>query len=95
MIRVNAAPYYDANLFLYINSEFYWAMFFAILGSGPSVHLINTCFETLNSKLSLNANRISHGFFAIASNFIFISILVLSIADLMSGAHNPFLYFRF
>lgn len=95
MIRMNAAPYYDANLFLFINSEFYWVIFFAILGSGPFVQMIESSYERFTSKLSLNARWVSNSFFAIIGNFIFISILVLSIADLMGGAHNPFLYFRF
>jgi alginate O-acetyltransferase complex protein AlgI len=81
---------FNSYLFLNLNHEFYGALVLGLLGMGP----IQTFVQ--HRETTMTAAPWWHGRpYRVAGHCSLVFILVYSVASLMGGAHNPFLYFRF
>lgn len=90
-----AAPYLDAKLFATMNTEFFIALVFGILFSYPVMPRIVSVYERVRGKASLQKQLVIDGAAAAGALVMMTFIIVYSSAQLISGSHNPFLYFRF
>jgi len=88
-------PYLDAELFAAMNNEFYLALITGILFAMPIIPTVKTVLEQYQEKLSGSGVIIlKSGTTAVL--MIWLAFLVVyGSAELISGTHNPFLYFRF
>jgi alginate O-acetyltransferase complex protein AlgI len=91
----NVAPYLDAKLFATINSEFYLALTIGLVFTFPVAPKL---LEKI-CDFGKTGGTILHALCTIAMSIIPVlwtsAIIVYSTAQLISGTHNPFLYFRF
>lgn len=87
-------PYLDAQLFAALNTEFYLALALGIFFSAP----IGQFFSRFKSIVEGQGACVKTLFQA-AAHLVFLSwmvfVMVYCSAQLVSGTHNPFLYFRF
>lgn len=93
MFRFSTPPLYNSQIFLQINSEFWIVFALAILFSAPifpsTIQVLHKWEQQTNKSIFLGVTLSSGS--VVYSAFI----LLYSIASLMGGTHNPFLYFRF
>ena len=90
MLQFSTPALFNSYLFLTINNEFYGALVLGILGMGP----IQAFFEH-RAAITTNPPWWQSRPCRIAGLCSLVFVLVYSVASLMGGAHNPFLYFRF
>lgn len=95
MVRPGTPELFNSQIFLTINREFYLVLVLAIIGSAP----LAGYFDRLRALLNLGQQNVAGwiGARTLASvSFLFLGfVLLYSIASILGGAHNPFLYFRF
>jgi len=91
MVDFSRAPLFNSQLFLALNNEFSLTLAAAVIGSAPLFALLQRwragrpiVSAPAVRRLAATAQVGSLGF-----------VLVYSIAAVLGGAHNPFLYFRF
>ena len=92
MVDFSRPNLYNSQLFLALNNEFYFTLAAAVIGSAPVFALLQrwwtgrtvTAGSATERWVLTTAQVGSLGF-----------VLVYSIAAVIGGAHNPFLYFRF
>lgn len=95
LVNFSAPPYLDAWLFAAMNPEFFIALAFGIIFSYPvTPNALNLLRKIENNGGSATRILIDSGVFIFALVSMF-AIMIYSSAQLISGAHNPFLYFRF
>ena len=94
MVNFTTPALYNSQLFLNINNEFYVVLIIAVLCSAPIYKKFEEFLVFWDSRQSRQATLLN----SVNSicNICFVSFVFLySIASLMGGAYNPFLYFRF
>jgi len=94
MINPTTPPLFNSQIFININSEFYLALVIGIICSAPvypALEKMAARLEALRSPGARATNLVYSGGVLLCFTFIFL----YSIASLMGGAYNPFLYFRF
>ena len=91
MVDFSREPLFNSQLFLALNNEFSLTLGAAVIGSAPLFALLRRWRAgrpivpaPAMRRLAATARVGSLGF-----------VLVYSIAAVLGGAHNPFLYFRF
>lgn len=95
LANFSASPYLDAKLFATMNAEFYIALFVGIIFSYPIVPRLFSKYSYRLEQAKVST-RLLVGSLTTAGTIVWISfIIIYSSAQLMSGSHNPFLYFRF
>lgn len=87
--------YLDAKLFAAMNVEFYLALFFGILFSYPIIPWLTAKYSEILSRASKSTGLLLQSTTTICMVVVMSFIVIYSSAQLMSGSHNPFLYFRF
>lgn len=95
LVNFSGLPYLDARLFAAMNTEFYLALAVGVLFATP---LLPAVKNWLNNKLDCISSFgviVLKGSTTAALMAWIVAMMVYSSAELMSGTHNPFLYFRF
>ncbi len=86
---------YNSQIFLYLNNEFIVTFIVAIIGMTPIIHQLVIALE----KRVWAADGIAFSWprilFAGVELMVLLFLLLYSIAAIMGGSYNPFLYFRF
>ena len=95
LVNFSAPPYLDARLFAAMNNEFYLALAAGLLFSMPLIPLANRWLLRWHDMKSINGALLLRGVTAAALMVWMVSVVMYSSAELISGTHNPFLYFRF
>ncbi|MBU1567584.1 MAG: MBOAT family protein [Proteobacteria bacterium] len=91
----NTAPYLDARLFATINNEFYLALAIGIVFMFPVAPKVLAKIYTLG-ETGGNTQRTIYATLMTVIPVLWVSVIIIySSAQLISGTHNPFLYFRF
>ena len=90
MFQFSTPALFNSYLFLAINNEFYLALAIGLVGMGP-IQAFFQHRETTTAPPPWWQSRPCR----VAGLCSLMFILVYSVASLMGGAHNPFLYFRF
>ncbi|MBW2683152.1 MAG: MBOAT family protein [Deltaproteobacteria bacterium] len=95
LANFSTSPYLDAKLFATMNAEFYIALFVGIIFSYPIVPRLFSQYSCRLEQAKVST-RLLIGSITTAGTIVWISfVIIYSSAQLMSGSHNPFLYFRF
>ena len=84
-----AAALVDEN-FLYLATSRVWLLIFCAIGSTP---LVKCVCERVAARLT--AMRGGEALLGVLESAVLLAVFALSIAFLVSGSYNPFLYFRF
>ncbi|THB78236.1 MAG: MBOAT family protein [Desulfobulbaceae bacterium] len=96
MLSPGRVPFYNSQVFLHINLEFWVVFWIGIICSAPVYRLVVSAFRVCGNKFDNGCSgTIISGGFSIASVGYFSFVFLYSVASLMGGAYNPFLYFRF
>ena len=95
MVRMGTPPLFNSQIFLTVNAEFLVVLVFAILGAAPLSGYVSHLSESLTARMRSPVGLVGGGMLASISFVYFGFILLYSIASILGGAHNPFLYFRF
>ncbi len=94
MVDFTTPALYNSQLFLNINNEFYIVLIIAVLCSAPIYKKFEKFLLSWDARHSPQAALLNS--FVSIGNICFVGfVLLYSIASLMGGAYNPFLYFRF
>lgn len=94
MVNFTTPAIYNSQLFLNINNEFYVVLIIAVLCSAPIYKKFEEFLFFWDARQSPQATLLNS--LISICNICFVSFVFLySIASLMGGAYNPFLYFRF
>jgi alginate O-acetyltransferase complex protein AlgI len=94
MVTFSTPSFYNSQLFLNINNEFYLVFVLAIICSTPMFATIGKWLEALEFRKSAKG-LLGSLTIAIGTVGFFSFIFLYSIANLMGSTYNPFLYFRF
>ena len=95
MVDFSRPGLFNTQIFLTLNNEFYVTLFLAVIGSAPLGRILKRTGDLLPVP-SLPAGNSAAVVVAACGHIGFLGfILVYSVAALMGGEHNPFLYFRF
>ena len=76
--------------FLYLETSRVWLLIFCAIGSTP---LVKCVCERVAARLT--AMRGGEALLGVLESAVLLAVFALSIAFLVSGSYNPFLYFRF
>lgn len=89
-------PFYNSQIFLHINLEFWLVFWLAIICSAPVYHWLISGATTVAQRITAkgSARAVDCGFTIVSVGF-FSFIFLYSVASLLGGGYNPFLYFRF
>jgi alginate O-acetyltransferase complex protein AlgI len=89
-------PFYNSQIFLHINLEFWLVFWLAIICSAPVYHWLISGATTVAQRIAAkgSARAVDCGFTIVSVGF-FSFIFLYSVASLLGGGYNPFLYFRF
>lgn len=93
--RFNASPYLDAHLFAALNLQFYIALIVGIIFAFPVLPTILSRFHQIENSHSIAWRYLLTPFKMLLPMVWITLIIIYSSAQLISGTHNPFLYFRF
>ncbi|MGW8193836.1 MAG: MBOAT family O-acyltransferase [Desulforhopalus sp.] len=93
--KISASPYLDAQLFAAINAEFYIALVCAIIFMYPVLPRTQKICSGLVAGLGNKPRQLMQAVSTVWSVTWIVCVVVYSSAQLISGSHNPFLYFRF
>ncbi len=88
-------PLFNSQIFLAVNSELYITLILAAIGSAPVFASLRRWWAAQQSPASQPTGPMRYWTAAAAQIGSLGFVLVYSIACIMGGAHNPFLYFRF
>lgn len=89
------SAYLDAKLFATMNVEFYIALGIGLVFLYPVVPFLSAQYEQVLNKASATSRLLLKGAMTLGTIFFMSFIIVYSSSQLISGSHNPFLYFRF
>ena len=87
--------YLDAEIFATLNTEFYCALVIGLLFMFPLYPAMRERFISLTTKSSPATQIVLQSCSTIISSAALVLIFIYGTALLLSGSHNPFLYFRF
>ncbi|MEN8189707.1 MAG: MBOAT family O-acyltransferase [Thermodesulfobacteriota bacterium] len=91
----SGAPYLDAKLFSTLNDQFYLALGAAIFFAMPVVPFLKSRLNNQLDRMEGPGLLILRGSTSLVLAAWMVSLIIYSSAELISGSHNPFLYFRF
>jgi alginate O-acetyltransferase complex protein AlgI len=95
LVNFNSQPYLDARLFAAMNTEFYLALVVGIIFSFPVFPVMASRFSLAMKEVGGNARLLVSSL----TNAVMVAwtlfIVIYCSAQIISGSHNPFLYFRF
>ena len=94
MVNFTTPSLYNSQLFLVINNEFYAVLIIGVLCSAPIYKKIEGLLLFCDARQAPRA-ALLNSLISICSVFFVGFVFLYSIASLMGGAYNPFLYFRF
>ncbi len=94
MVTFSTPSMYNSQLFLNMNQEYYLIFVLAIVGATPTT---KNLYAYLERSLRSGTGAASIGQTVVVAGEFFAlgGIFLYSIASIMGGAYNPFLYFRF
>ncbi|MFH2122661.1 MAG: MBOAT family O-acyltransferase [Pseudomonadota bacterium] len=94
MVTFSTPDMYNSQLFLSINNEFYVVLLIAVICSAPIFNMLGKPLESWGGQLSMSGMlfRFTR---SLSTVCFFCFVFLYSIASLMGGSYNPFLYFRF
>jgi len=97
MFTIGREPLYNSQIFLHVNNEFSLTMLAALIGMTP---LPSAVMKRLTSRSEHPQNSTACSVFGgpvmAACQLLGLgTIYFYSVASIMGGAYNPFLYFRF
>jgi alginate O-acetyltransferase complex protein AlgI len=95
LLNFSGAPYLDAKLFAALNNEFYLALLFGLLFAMPIIPAVKSELDRRAEQLTGSGLFVLRSSAAAVLTIWMVSLVVYSSAELISGTHNPFLYFRF
>ena len=95
LTNFSASPYLDAKLFATMNTEFFMALGFGMIFSYPIMPRIVSAYRGMKDKAGLRKQLVLDGAATAGALAMMTFIMVYGSAQLISGSHNPFLYFRF
>jgi len=94
MVDFSTPPLYNSQLFLNINNEFFVVLIIALICSAPVYNFFAKKLQEWDCCEYPGSSLVSY--VVSTCNICFLSFIFLySIASLMGGSYNPFLYFRF
>lgn len=93
--NLSAPAYLDARLFATMNTEFYIALCFGLIFSFPLVPRLMSKYTRVLEQASTPTCFLLKSATTLSTMVWMAFIIIYSSAQLMSGSHNPFLYFRF
>ena len=94
MVNFDTPPLYNSQIFININNEFYLAFLVAIVCSAPVYQVITRFFDGLSEKQG-GGQALIGGAWSLINGCFLGFIFLYSVANILGGAYNPFLYFRF
>lgn len=94
MVNFSTPALYNSQLFLIINNELYVTLVLATIFSAPVYRSVESTINSWKVRTSSAGPAVSFSL-SICSICFFSFVLIYSIASLMAGSYNPFLYFRF
>ena len=83
-----------SSVYLYINSISLLSLIAGILFSTPLLPYLNGLFADMRDTPGSHSAKIAYAYPVMNSAFLYL-ILITSIMRLATGAHNPFIYFKF
>lgn len=95
LANFSTPPYLDAWLFASMNNEFYIALIFGLIFAYPLTPRIVSRATALANQSSFAGRMAVKGTTTVFALLIMAFVVVYGSASLISGSHNPFLYFRF
>lgn len=95
LVRFDAAPYLDAQLFGALNTGFYIALFVGIVFAFPVMPTLVGRFRQVEDAKSGAAHCLLASVGTLLPTVWMAFILICCSAQLINGTYNPFLYFRF
>jgi alginate O-acetyltransferase complex protein AlgI len=93
--RFDSPPYLDAHLFAALNMQFYIALAAGIVFAFPVMPWILSRFHLFGGFKGPIASYLKTSLKTLAPMVWMAFIIIYCSAQLISGTHNPFLYFRF
>lgn len=87
--------YLDAELFAAMNVEFYGMLAAGLLFMFPVTRFVKEKMESFYTGCSHTSKVLLQSVYAVACSAALVVIISYGSAQLLSGSHNPFLYFRF
>lgn len=94
MVRISTPPLFNSQIFININNEFYVVFIVAVICSAPVYSVFEKLFATWSISRASTA-PLAHFVLSVSHICLLGFVFLYSIASLMGGAYNPFLYFRF
>ena len=95
LVNFSADPYLDAHLVTALNAQFYLALAVGTVLSMPLFPLARDKTMVMLSASGGYRQQIMRGGVSLLLVIWMFSVLIYSSAEIISGTHNPFLYFRF
>jgi alginate O-acetyltransferase complex protein AlgI len=95
LCRFDVPPYLNAQLFAALNMQFYIAIVAGMLFAFPLMPLIVKQFCQTKSGVGSAMQYLQTALKTLVPMIWMVMIIIYSSAQLISGTHNPFLYFRF
>jgi alginate O-acetyltransferase complex protein AlgI len=95
MVDFSTPPLYNSQIFLNLNTEFYLVLIIAIIGSAPVFPRLEKWVDAWVPAAPSGSGRAACTVVSGAGICFFTFVFLYSVASIMGGAYNPFLYFRF
>ena len=95
LVNFSGAPYLDAKLFAAMNNEFFLALAFGSLFAMPVIPVLKMRLDKRLDNMTGSGALFLRSSTAGILMIWMVSLIIYSSAELISGSHNPFLYFRF
>ncbi|WP_419176974.1 MBOAT family O-acyltransferase [Desulfosediminicola sp.] len=94
MITFTTPAYFDSQLYMFLNNEFYLALTIAIVASTPVLSKLRHMLTQLENEPQTGTTIIRSISSVCTAGFLSCTFLY-AIASIIGGDYNPFLYFRF
>ena len=95
LFRFYSYPYIDGVLSYAISTEFYWALTLGLIISTPAIPALSKWSVQKIDMLGNSAQVAAKSMHGIVWMSFMVFVIIYSSTALLSGTHNPFLYFRF
>lgn len=95
MVTFDTPQLYNSQIFININNEFYFALGVAIVCCAPVYKVIEKLHNQFIAGKGGAAHPLVGGALSLVNGCFLGFIFLYSVANLLGGAYNPFLYFRF
>jgi len=94
MVDFSTPAYFDSQLYMFLNNEFYLVLVVAIIASTPVITRLRQFYEKLENDTRHAATLLRSISSTCTAGFLGCTFLY-AIASIIGGDYNPFLYFRF